>query len=389
MDKLKILIITNLYPPQVIGGYERQIADCARLLHRRGHTVLVLTSNTEDYTSNCSITDSEPVVLRCFHLCGIWTNQGTQWLSFDEVAARTLVNRKTLAFELQAFKPDICLAGNIDFLGIELVEKILADGIPVAHFVMNQLPGYAVELAAKSSLYQYVTCSNWIRESLKQNGYPVQTAQTIYPGAAVEEFYQPELPKRDRLRITYASLIMPYKGANVLMDALSLLHADGIEFSATFAGGSLMPEFVQALKEFVESEGLQNQIQFTGVLSRQELKQLYRTQNVLVLPSCFQEPFSISLVEAMSAGLTIVASNTGGSPEAVEHGESGLIFESENALDLADKLCYLLRHPNEWETMTRQGQQRALSKFSLTSTLDQLESVLFQLAHLSQSPVCN
>lgn len=389
MDKLKILIITNLYPPQVIGGYERQIAECVRLLHRRGHTVLVLTSNTQDYTSNCENTDSEPVVFRSLNLCGVWTHQGNQWLSIDKVAERTFINRKTLALELQAFKPDICLAGNIDFLGIELVEKILADGIPVAHFLMNEFPGYPAELTPKSSLYQYITCSNWIQQSLMQKGYPVETAQTIYPGAAVEEFYQAELPPRDRLRITYASSVMPYKGADVLINALCLLHAEGVEFSATFAGGSLMPEFVKALKKFVESKGLQNHIHFAGVLSRKELQQLYRTQNVLVLPSRFQEPFSISLLEAMSAGLTIVTSNTGGSPEAVEHGQTGLIFESEKPLDLANNLRYLLSNPEQWEAMTRQGQQRALSQFSLTSTVEQLEAVLFHLAHQSKSPVFN
>lgn len=384
MNKLKILIVTNLYPPQVIGGYERQMADCARLLHSRGHTVLVLTSNTEEYTSNCPNTDSEPVILRCLSLCGEWTNQGTQWLPFEEIASRTFMNRKTLALELQAFKPDVCLAGNMDFLGVEVLDKILADGIPTAHFIMNPRPGYAAELSPKTKIYQYITCSDWIKQGLKQAGYPVETAQTIHPGAAVEAFYQSELPARDQLRIVYASLVMPYKGADVLIEALSLLHIDGIDFLATFAGGSLIPEFVQELKEFVEIEGMQDKIKFTGVLSRQELKELYRTQNVLVLPSTFDEPFSISLVEAMVAGLTVVASNRGGSPEAVEHGQSGLIFESENALDLANSLCYLPEHPVEWESMTQQGQQRALSKFGLTTTVEQIESVLFQLTLRSQ-----
>lgn len=44
MEKVRILLLSNLYPPQSIGGYERAIADYARLLHKRGHEVLVLTS---------------------------------------------------------------------------------------------------------------------------------------------------------------------------------------------------------------------------------------------------------------------------------------------------------------------------------------------------------
>ena len=159
-----------------------------------------------------------------------------------------------------------------------------------------------------------------------------------------------------------------------------MLHNAGIDFTATIAGGSLTPSFVEALQEFVESEGLQEKIHFAGLLSRQELKQLYKTHNIWVLPSRFEEPFSIGLIEAMVAGLTIVTSDTGGSPEAVKDGETGLIFESENPLDLGDQLSYLFMNPAEWEAMSRKGQERALSELSRTRTMDRLESVLYELA---------
>jgi glycogen synthase len=382
LDKLRILIITNLYPPQVIGGYERGIADCARLLAHRGHTVLVLTSNTEEYTTNYTSTVTEPSINRCLYLCGAWSKQGTEWFSAEQVVTRTFYNRQTVALEVKTFKPDVCLVGNIDFLGLELLEKILADGIPVAHYVMNATPGYVAELAPNSKLHQYITCSNWIRDNLKQQGYPAETAYTIYPGAAVEEFYQAELPPRDRLRIAYASLVMPYKGADVLIEALSLLHAGGVELSATVAGGTLQPQFVQALKEFVESEGMQDKVNFPGVLSRQELKELYQTHNVLVFPSRFQEPFGISQIEAMAAGLTLVTSGTGGAGEIVENGKEGLTFESENPLDLANVLSSLPVSPDEWEKITRAGQQRAISELSQVRGVEELEIVLMKLASI-------
>ena len=360
------------------------MADCARLLTDRGHTVLVLTSNTEDYTTNDTTTKTEPSVSRCLYLCGAWSKEGTHWFPAEQVVTRTFYNRQTVALEVQTFKPDVCLVGNIDFLGLELLEKILADGIPVAHYVMNANPGYVSDLAPNSKMHQYITCSNWIRENLKQQGYPVQTAQTIYPGAAVDEFYQAELPPRDRLRIAYASLVMPYKGTDILIEALSLLHAGGIEFSATIAGGTLQPQFVQVLQEFVESEGMQDKVKFPGVLSRQELKELYRTHNVLVFPSRFEEPFGISQIEAMAAGLTLVTSGTGGAGEIIEDGKDGLIFESENPLHLADILSSLPVHSDEWERITRAGQQRAISELSQVRGVEQLEAVLIKLAAMKK-----
>jgi glycogen synthase len=381
LEKLRILVISNLYPPQMIGGYERAIADCARLLYQRGHEVLVVTSNAEAYTASYTNAAVEPPVRRCLLLGGAWTQQGGEWFSPEQVKAIVLQNQNTLAQQLQVFQPHVCLAGNMDFLTPEILELVISSGIPVAHYVMNESPGYAANLTPKSSLYRYITCSDWVRQQLQQQGYPAATAQTIYPGAAVEEFYQAELPPRDRLRIAYASLVMYYKGADVLIEALWLLHAAGIEFTATIAGGTIQPEFVESLQQVVESEGLQDTIKFVGALSRQELKHLYRTHNILVFPSRFEEPFGISQIEAMAAGLTLVTSGTGGAAEIIENGRDGLIFESENAFDMANILSSLPKFPTEWEKITRQGQQRAISQFSQAQALAQLESVLLHLAN--------
>ncbi|MBD2179894.1 glycosyltransferase family 4 protein [Aerosakkonema funiforme] len=379
MEKLRISIVSNLYPPQSIGGYERAIADYARLLHKRGHEVLVLTSNTEKYTIDYTPTHAEPLVKRCLILGGCWSDRGGFWFPPEQAEPINLENQKILIQELQAFQPQVCLAGNIDLLRIELLQILLTAGIPVIHYIMNASPGYPLEVYPYSPLYKYITCSNWILQNLQEQGYPVETAQTIYPGAAVEEFYQPQLPPHDRLRIAYASLVMYYKGADVLIEALCLLHTAGIPFTATIAGGTLEPHLVKALQELIASEGFQEQVSFPGVLSRQQLKQLYKTHNVLVFPSRFDEPFGISQIEAMAAGLTLVTSGTGGAREIVEDGEDGLIFQSENPLHLADILSSLPNFPTEWETITRRGQQKAMSQFSQVKTVEQLESVFWQM----------
>ncbi|MFB2935480.1 glycosyltransferase family 4 protein [Aerosakkonemataceae cyanobacterium BLCC-F154] len=379
MQPLRILILTNLYPPQAIGGYERAIADYAKILHQRGHQVLVLTSDTQKHKVNYIRDNLEPPVKSCFNLTGTWSNGKALWFSPEEVVPINSQNKTILNAEIQNFQPQVCLAGNIDFLGLELLQIILSSGIPIAHYVMNANPGYFPEETPQTPDYKYITCSNWLKEHLQTQGYPTESTQTIYPGAAVTEFYQPELPPRDRLRIAYASLVMPYKGADILIAALSLLETLGIEFTATIAGGNFQPEFVEALQEMVELEGLTEKIKFPGVLSREELKQLYRTHNVLVFPSRFAEPFGISQIEAMAAGLTLVTSATGGAKEIVEHQVDGLVFESENPLDLADILSTLPQFPEEWQAITRQGQQRALSEFNQTKTVEQLESVFQEL----------
>ena len=386
---LKILVITNLYPPQVLGGYERSIADFARLLQHHGHTVLVLTSDTPQFSASHTSLHPDPPIERCLLLMGEWSSQGSRWFDPQRVVDVMRQNQAILKHHLEHFQPDVCLAGNLDFVQTqaESLALLLSHQVPVAHYVMNARAGYDPEHAPRSSLYQFITCSDWVTASLQASGYPAAaTAQTLYPGADVDAFYQAELPPRDRLRIAYASLVTQYKGADVLVEALSLLHAAGIEFTATIAGGTFQPEFVEALKQFVESEGLQESVHFPGALSRQELIQLYKTHNVLVFPSRFEEPFGISQIEAMAAGLTLVTSGTGGAREIVaERGQDGLIFESENPFELADILSSLPTDSARWEAIARTGQQRAMSEFNQIKAVEKLEAIFLELVNLKDA----
>lgn len=382
----RILIISNLYPPQALGGYERSIADFARILQHRGHRVRVLTSDTQEFHAEHSSIYPDPGVFRGLKLAGQWQQGvGAKWFPPDQAEPIFRQNVQEIDQHIQDFQPDIALVGNIDLLHTIPIQTLLAAQIPTVHYVMNATPGYAPELAPQTRLFQYVTCSNWVTQSLQKAGYPAATAQTVYPGAIVEEFYQAQLPPRDRLRIAYASLVMAYKGADVLLEALSILPVMDIPFSATIAGDTFDPAFVANLKEFVEAEGLAEHIQFTGVLSRRGLHELYKTHNVLVFPSRFQEPFGISQIEAMAAGLTLVTSGTGGAKEIIEAGQDALLFESENPLDLADKLAFLAANPQESETIARRGQAKAMNHFNQISSTAALEAVFQQLIAASNA----
>jgi glycogen synthase len=377
---LEILVISNLYPPQVVGGYERSIADFATTLSHRGHGVTVLAGDIKELETNCDLAAKGVVLHRSLLLKGKWS-QGKVLERFplENHAYINCKNSYTLIQTINELKPDICLVGNIDLLGLEVLQTIMAAGVPVVHYVMNAIPGFPANLSPPTSLYRCITCSDWVRQTMKEQGYQFDGSTVLYPGAVVSEFYQEMLPSHDYLRIAYASLVMPYKGADVLIEALSLLDAADIKFEATIAGGTLLPDFVNSLKGFVKSEGMQDRVCFPGVLSRSELKELYKLSNVLVFPSRFQEPFGISQIEAMAAGLTLVTSGTGGACEIVENGQDGLIFETEDPFNLADTLVSLVNAPDEWASITLKGQKKALTSFNQNLASQKLEKILFEM----------
>ena len=100
--------------------------------------------------------------------------------------------------------------------------------------------------------------------------------------------------------------------------------------------------------------------------------------NTLVFPSVFEEPFGISQVEAMAAGLVVVTSGTGGASEIVEDGENGLRFRSQDAFHLAERLAWLAEHPEEAAALSQAAQERA-EAFNVKHSVQRLEGVMGSL----------
>ena len=133
------------------------------------------------------------------------------------------------------------------------------------------------------------------------------------------------------------------------------------------------------LRDFIERQGMAGKMRFTGFLDRRGLSDLFARCNVLVFPSVFQEPFGISQVEAMAAGLTVIGSGTGGSREILRDGIDGLLFPAEDHEALADRLRRLVQDRTAWLRMALFGRDRARD-FTVARSVDRIEAVFEELA---------
>ena len=360
----RILVINNLYPPQELGGYGRLLCDFVDILGKRGHTIQVLTSDTP-YLGQ--IDKDEPNIDRGLLLYGGWKDGVCEQIDDNEQVIQIIkANLEKVKIIIRDFRPELCLLGNIDFLShlgnIDFLSHIvfsplLEMNIPIVHHLGNKTPGYSVDHTPKSDLYQLATASGWLRDEIMRQGYPLKGISVIYPGALVGEFRMHVLPALDKLRIAYAGIVLPYKGPHILIEALKRLHDRGTDFSCALAGTITDVGFMDRLKEFVVATGMKDKIDFLGFLPRGKLKDFFARRNVLVFPSIVQEAFGISQVEAMAAGLTVVSSGTGGAREIIEHGKSGLIFESENSESLAQELSGLAENPEKMAIPRRRREE--------------------------------
>ncbi len=116
-----------------------------------------------------------------------------------------------------------------------------------------------------------------------------------------------------------------------------------------------------AIRGLVEQFGLGGRVQFLG--ARDDVPSLLPAADVFLLTS-LSEGISITLLEAMAAGLPIVATQVGGNPEVVEHGYNGLLAQRGDDAGLANNLLTLLRDPHLRQRMGDAGRARLLERFT-------------------------
>lgn len=146
----------------------------------------------------------------------------------------------------------------------------------------------------------------------------------------------------------------PYKGFATLVAACEQLADRGLAATLLAIGGDGPPRRIGNVE-----------IRFIPFVSDSSaLVAYYRAADVFVLPSR-AEALGLTIIEAMSCGLPVVASNAGGIPEVVEDGETGVLFEAGNAGVLAERLASLLDDPALRARLGANGALRAKQRFSV------------------------
>lgn len=126
------------------------------------------------------------------------------------------------------------------------------------------------------------------------------------------------------------------------------------------------------VEAFVLRNRLQGQVIIAG--ERQDIPQILAASDIFVLSSRW-EGLPLTIIEAMMAGLPVVATRVGGVPELVEHGRTGLLVSAGNITMLAEALRQLLRDKALRQEMGKAGRKRALERFSLNRMLQETTNV--------------
>ena len=178
--------------------------------------------------------------------------------------------------------------------------------------------------------------------------------------------------------IGYIGQINPFKGINILIDAMGKIRLRFSDATCWIIGKPSPNQegYYEMLKEKVIQKGLEQNIKFIGF--QPNIFPLIDKIDILVMPSLF-EAFGRVLIEGMALAKPIVASRVGGIPEIVVDYETGILVPPNDPQKLAEAILSLLEDPVLRRRLGETGQKRVKEFFTLENYLIKIESVMGEL----------
>ena len=221
--------------------------------------------------------------------------------------------------------------------------------------------------------------SHSLKQGMLDLGLPEERFRMNRTGIPLENFpfLERAIPENGAWRIVQACRCVEKKGIDDALKAFRgfLKHYPAARFCIAGEGPLLEP-----MKELSLELGLSGQVEFTGFLSEEKLRELYWKSHIFFHPSRLtadknQEGIPNSMLEAMSTGLPVVATLHGGIPEAVEHGYSGYLCPERDVAKLTDEMIRLVSSPDIWSDMGRHASWAMHENFERKAQVAKLEDV--------------
>lgn len=407
---MKILLISNLFPPDVLGGYEILCAQVGESLKGRGHDVSALTGRwpihgTETDGASDSHGASFPVMRRL-----------ELTASFGLPPRHTRLRRWAVAREneritrsvLEDLNPDVVFLWSQRHLSTGAARGVEHLGYPQAYTVnddhllglkprpFSRKPRAALRYLADRTLFRGITTdalrlerctviSEHVKGKVVRGGLKLAHARVIYQGIPLKAFPLKSRPGeiRSPIRILYAGRLVPEKGVETLVAAVGLateeLGAEGI--SLAFAGEG-KPGYEVRLRKLASSSPAT--VEFLGKLSSDALGEAYRDHDVLVFPSEGDEAFGLTHLEAMASGLPVISTAEGGQGEFLRHEENALVFPRKDSAGLAAAIVRLAKDSRLALALAAEGRRTVETNFTLERYAVALENFLMETVEASR-----
>lgn len=377
------------------GGMERHLQQVAEGLAARGHTITVITT-----AHPCGLEECERGGVRYRFLPG--TPPGTYsraWWRASRAAPATLLPADLIWSQSTGAQSVAAAPGappTVAWMhGTTLSVWRTSRAQFAAHPSARTLLAFARQGLASLRSFRRARRSRFaalIATSQRQAcdvawefGVPVAKVELIYNGVDVTHF-RPNPYAGQRLRaesglpaetplLLFVGRLTREKGAHVALTVLRRLRAEGRDAHLWIVGHGPEADRLQAA-----AADLGSAVHFWGAQPAERLPAFYNAAHLTLMPTHYDEAFSLVVLEALACGAVLLASNRGGNHEAVEDGVSGRLLPPADPSVWSQVATALLDDPAQRRALGAAARRRAERDFSLTRMLDRAEALFTEVA---------
>jgi glycosyltransferase involved in cell wall biosynthesis len=410
---MRILVVSTLYPPFALGGYEVECSGVVERLRER-HEVLVLTGEHEQ----AALADGPGIRRELALLTPDW--QGAIR------APRASLEAVRSARSALAWGPDLVYCWNGSSIP-QAALRVLADSdVPLAFRVcehwfggifvkdqylrelldaqrsparsawatgcraLNQLPSLRLKPRApvraaiswnSEAIKRLVKLPPFVEPVLERVTHSVPRHGDLYADVVRDPAPEPE--------IMFLGRVTPYKGLSVAIEALALLRSEhGIRARLAVVGPE-DSEHGAEMRALAGRLGMTDVVSWLGPSAPEQVLAALSRAHALIVPSVWEEPFPLVTIEGALAHVPLVASDVGGIGEGMHNEEHALLFPSGDAPAAARALARTLTEVEQTAARVARAYDRA-QLFRLASYLDEQERFVIdahQALRSSASPV--
>lgn len=388
---MKILVLTWEFPPRIVGGIARHVAELYPELVKLGHEIHLVTvefGQAPHYevvegiqVHRVSVARSDDFFEWVGHMNDSMGQHGGKVIleegPFDVIHAHDwLVGDAAIALKYHFKTPLVAT--------IHATEYGRHNGIfnDVQRYVHNK------EKRLTHEAWRVIVCTNYMRREVEQIlATPWDKIDVVYNGIRPEkkqldaDFDRMGFRRRfatDSEKIVYYVGRMTYeKGIAKLIQAAPIV-LDKLEGQAKFVfiGGGHTEHFKQQTKDL----GIWQHCCFTGFMPDWDLDRFQTIADCAVFPSLY-EPFGIVALESFAARVPVVVSDAGGFPEVVRHGRTGIVTWANNPDSIAWGILEVLKHPEYARSLVHNAYEDLGRRFDWSRLAQQTEAVYGRVLH--------
>ena len=380
---MKILVISNYYPPYYLGGYELACFDTVKFLQQKGHEVSVLTG---DYKSN----KCEDNIYRKLHYIDYKSPSYKNKYDIEEY------NYHVTEEIIQKEKPDIIYVWSLRLVSLSplwiiekrKIKKIFEIGdfwmkgflrnnflSELKRGIKNILP---FSKSQKVTISPSICISNWMVDIMKEE-YNSRKVYVVPNGTTLAK--QKCIDKNDSvMKYMFCGRIDYSKGLDMAIKALSYLKDNNYNDFEFHIYGDGDKVYLKRCMKMIKILGLQNHTFYHG--KQDNLEEAYKQNHVLLMPTRMKEPFGLVLIEAMNYGVISIAPNNYGPKEIIDDYKDGILFKQYDQKSFDEKVKCI---HNNWDLMKDlrlNGFKKVEKNYNLNIVKSKIEQLLIEEARV-------